>query len=212
VKFGRCTAYCIMDELLDYLSQFAKLSHSDVSFIAGHVQEVSLARDDYFLDIDEIPASFCFVKSGVLRTGCYNSGGEEVTKRFIVEHRFLSDVYAFDSCRPSPEFVQAALDSTLITFTMEAVRHLSAVVGGWETMMARIAIRVLNERDSFVGKPPGTSAASRYVAFERSYPGLVDRIGLCHIASYLGVSTSTLSRIRRKPGRSADFDIYRRYI
>ena len=198
VEFAYREGYCIMDELVNYLCQFAKLTRSDIGYLGLHVREISLARDEYLLDIDEIPKAMCFVKRGVLRTGYYNTRGDEVTKRFVMEHRFVSDVYAFHRQRPSQEFVQAALDSILVTFTPDALRHLSTLIVGWETMMAKIAIRMLHEKDNDADKEPGTSAALRYKMFERSHPGLVDRIGLCHVASYLGISKPTLSRIRRK--------------
>ena len=186
-----------MDELLIYLRQFATFTHSEIEHMAGLVQEISLAEDEYFLDIDEIPKAFCFVRCGVLRAGCYNAVGEEVTKRFVVERHFLSDVYAIQQSIPSREFVQAAVKSKLMILTRSSINELSAAVRNWETTMAMIAIHVLKERENSAGRFPGSSATSRFMAFERSYPGLADRIGLGHVASCLGMSVSTLSRIKR---------------
>jgi hypothetical protein len=198
---GMCAGaptYCVMDELFNYLRQFAVLTRSDIESIALHAQEISLARGDYFLDVNEVPKCTCFISQGVLRTGCYNVNEEEMTMRFVRNHHFLTDFYALNITLPSREFVQAATDSKLITFTREDICHLSARVAGWETIMAIVAIRVLKDRNQGENMSSRANATLRYKAFVQNHPDLLEHVGLNDIASYLRISKSTLSRIRRK--------------
>jgi len=184
-----------MDELLNYLRLFATLSDSDAGCLGHHVREVSLARDDYFLDVNEIPGTIGFVKCGVLRAGCYDSRGATVVKRFIEEGHFISDAYRLGG-RPSQEFVQAVTDSRLLTLSAESVSLMPALIDGWDVLMARVALTILRERQNWGHSWIGVDATSRYLAFDRIHPGLTDRIGLGNVASCLGMSASTLSRIR----------------
>lgn len=194
-----------MDELIKYLQQFATFSGRECSLIAENTKLVSVPARHYILDVEEIPQYLPFVKSGVFRIGGCNSRGEEHTKRFVTDGHFALDIFTVERGKPSRYFMQAMVDSTLLTIDVGAIRRLSDAIDIWDTAMVRIGGAVLVESALGQSAPRGIDATTRYKTFEKIYPGVCDRIGLAPVASHLRISTATLSRLRHRAGRRYRF-------
>lgn len=190
-----------MNEFINYLRRFAELKETDIALIRRHTREISLARDDYFLECDNIPTRLGFLTKGVLRAGYCGPRGRETIRFFISGNCFASDIHSFQMRLPSRECIRAVTDATLIILSPDSLRVLSALIPAWNPMMTRICNNVIVERLVRRGTVTGETAYVRYLEFSRRYPGLADVIAPSYVALYLGVSTSTVSRIRRRATR-----------
>jgi CRP-like cAMP-binding protein len=186
-----------MESLINYLLQFGQLNQQQIDLISSKAKEDKLKKDDYFSEAGKIAKQVAFVKSGILRVCYYNNKGEEITKYFIDENNFIVDLNSFTNKIPSSEYTQTITDCNLIIFSQEALDELSLTIIGWDSIISKITTKALVEKINRISPMLAEDAKSRYLSFLNKFPHLVNRIPLSFLASYLGITQSSLSRIRR---------------
>ncbi len=135
---------------------------------------------------------------GILRVCYYNNKGEEITRYFIDENNFAVDLNSFTYQIPSSEYVQAVTDCKLLVFSAEALKDLSITIIAWDSIINQIIAKSLLEKVSRISPMLAEDAKVRYINFLNKFPHLANRIPLSLLASYIGVTQSSLSRIRKK--------------
>ncbi|WP_257669795.1 Crp/Fnr family transcriptional regulator [Parapedobacter tibetensis] len=186
-----------MDNLINYLLQFGQLNQQQIDLVKRKVEVVDLKKDDYFSEAGKIPKQVAFINKGILRVCYYNSKGDEITKYFVDENNFAVDINSFNQKIPSSEYVQAVTDCTLLIFSAEAFKELSTTIIVWDSMISKITEKALIEKLNKLSPMLTEDASTRYLNFLEKFPTLANRIPLSYLASYLGITQSSLSRIRR---------------
>jgi CRP-like cAMP-binding protein len=185
-----------MDELLNYMSQFGKFDAQEAKLAISKLNIIKLHKDAYFSEAGSVPKRVGFVLEGVLR-GCYsNSNGDEITRCFIPENNLCADYPNFEESIASSEYIQACTDCTLIVFSKSDWEKLSHTLNGWDIIKNKMVQKCMYQKSR---KNPVISqdATSRYSEFLQNYPGLINSVPLSYVASYLGVTQQSLSRIRK---------------
>lgn len=184
-----------MEPLTTYLTQFGRLTLQEIDLIASQVSERRLAKEALFSEAGKVPRQVGFVLEGVMR-GYYYRNGEEITRCFIPENNLVVDYLNFEEQTASTEYLQACTDCRIIVFSKSVWDGLSAQISLWDHMKSKMVQTCLYLKSR---KHPVISqdATTRYIEFLESYPSLVNRVPLAHVASYIGVTQQSLSRIRR---------------
>jgi CRP-like cAMP-binding protein len=185
-----------MKALIEYILQFGHLNTQQIALIESKATELSLQKDEYFSEAGKIPKQVGFILDGVIR-GCYYSNkGYEITRCFISENNLVVDIVNFEAGTASAEYLQATTDCSLIVFTKQDWDELSHTIVGWENIKAKMVQQCMYQKSR---KNPVIlqDATTRYLEFIENYPMLVNRVPLIYIASYLGVTPTSLSRIRK---------------
>ncbi|MDH6253141.1 CRP-like cAMP-binding protein [Chryseobacterium sp. H1D6B] len=186
-----------MKELFDYILRFGNLNQQQIDFIAGKTVEADLLKDEYFSEAGKISRQVGFIVEGILRVCYYNNQGEEITKYFIEENNLVVDLESFDNEICSSTYVQAVTDCKLIVFSRKDWLELLQTIVGWEAIVHKIISRALMQKVERRSPLVSEDATTRYLKFMEIYPTLLNRVPLSYIASYLGVTQSSLSRIRK---------------
>lgn len=186
-----------MKELIEYILQFGSLNQHQIDLIPKKATELELRKDAYYLEAGKIARQFGFILDGIARVCYYNNKGEEITKYFIEENNILVNLDSFDNEIPSSSYVQAVTDCRLIIFSKQDWKELSNTIIGWDTIIHKIISKALLQKIERISPLVAEDATTRYLEFMEKYPALVNRIPLSYIASYLGVTQSSLSRIRK---------------
>jgi CRP-like cAMP-binding protein len=186
-----------MEELINYLLQFGQLNQQQIDLIKSKIKSVELKKDDYFSEAGKIPKQVAFIAEGILRVCYYNNKNEEITKYFIDENNFAVDINSFSTQIPSSEYIQAITDCKLYVFSREALAELSQTIIGFDDIINQITTKSLIEKVNRISPMLAEDAKSRYLSFLENFPKLANRIPLSLLASYLGITQSSLSRIRR---------------
>ena len=185
-----------MDKLIEFILQFGTLQPDQIALVIRAGSEIVVKKDEYFSEAGKIPRQVGFVTEGVIR-GCYYSNkGEEITRCFIDENNLVVDYPNFETASASSEYLQACTDSKLIVFSKKDWEGLSDSVVGWDDIRNKMVRKCmfLKSRKSPVVSQDGTT---RYLEFMNNYPLLINRIPLAFVASYIGVTPQSLSRIRK---------------
>jgi CRP-like cAMP-binding protein len=183
-----------MNEFFAYLAQFGRLTPPQQDLIARHATRVTLRKGDYM-----VAQQMGFVEAGVLRICSYTEQGEELTRYFIEEREPILDIRRPEcAASPSPCLVQAITDCQLIVFTIQQWHAFAQDIPGWETLVQKIIAQTTWDKLLRVQPLLTQDAAARYQSFLTMYPQLANRVPLAYLASYLGMTQSSLSRIRKQ--------------
>ncbi|MDO1451557.1 Crp/Fnr family transcriptional regulator [Rhodocytophaga aerolata] len=185
-----------MKELIDYILQFGTLNKQQIALVESKMREVELQKDEYFSQAGKIPKQVGFIVEGVMRGCYYTNNGEEITRCFISENSLVVDYVNFEANTPSSEYLQASTACKLIVFSKQDWEELSHTIVGWDTIQSKMVQKCLFQK-SRKGPVISQDATTRYLEFIKNYPSLTNRVPLSYIASYLGVTQQSLSRIRK---------------
>ncbi|UII35006.1 Crp/Fnr family transcriptional regulator [Fulvivirga ulvae] len=185
-----------MNELIEYILQFGNLNRQQINLVKNQARELTLHKDEFFSKAGKIPKQVGFIVEGVIRGCYYNNRGEEITRCFISENNLVVDYVNFESNISSSEYLQACTDCKLIVFSRQNWDELSLTILDWDNIKNKMVQRCMYQKSR---KAPVISqdATTRYLEFMANYPALINRVPLTYIASYLGVTQQSLSRIRR---------------
>jgi len=160
-------------------------------------EQVVLSKNEYLLTEGKICRHLYFLEQGALR-GFYNLDGKEITYWFGFEKDFVTSFHSFITQQPAVENIQLLEGSILWSISKDTLASLFDQYHEIERL-----VRIVYEKyyirleERFVNAQFKT-ASERYENLLRQTPYLLERVPLGHIASYLGISQETLSRIRSK--------------
>lgn len=182
-----------MKNFIEYILQYGNLNKQQIDLITNKGTVIELRKDDYFAEAGKVLKQVGFIIEGILRICYYNNKGEEITKIFIEENHLLFNL----KNAPSTEYIQAATDCKLLVFSNEDWKEISDTIIGWKNIIQKITNKSLAKKLERVSPLVSQDATTRYLEFMEKYPTLVNRIPLSYIASYLGITQQSLSRIRK---------------
>ena len=186
-----------MQEFVNYILQFGNLNKQQTDFIMSKAKTLKLHKEEYFSEAGKIPRYVGFIIEGVVRFCYYNNKGEDITQYFIDENSFVSDQQRFESQMVASEYIQAVTDCKMLIFSKKDWDEIGNTIVGWHAITGLIIknclLKTIERRSPLVSE----DATTRYLSFIEHFPGLINRIPLSHIASYIGITQQSLSRIRK---------------
>ncbi|KUJ59242.1 cyclic nucleotide-binding protein [Flavobacteriaceae bacterium CRH] len=186
-----------MEILINYLLQFGNLNKQQIELIKSKVVFRETKKEVFYHEAGKIPNEIIFLTEGIMRICYYNYKGDEITKYFIDENNFLADINSYNQEIPSTEYVQAVTDCKYIVLSKSAMKELSATIIEWDKIIAKITSKGLADKVNRISPMMTENAKERYEKFINNFPDQANRIPLSYLASYLGITQSSLSRIRK---------------
>jgi CRP-like cAMP-binding protein len=186
-----------MEELFGYIKKFGILNENEQKLIAGGIQEMTIQKGEIFVEAGKISQKIAFVKEGVFRSLYYNKQGDDFTRYFIYEGRFIGDFQGFADQIPSNEYIEAITDGMLLTIDLDFFKIIEREVLVWPVLIAKVHAFVAENKLKVASTMLNLDAKSRYLHFLSHYPGLANRVPQSMLASYLGITPSSFSRIRK---------------
>jgi len=186
-----------MEKFINYVLQFGQLNKQQLELIASKAQEIALHKDDYYWEAGKLVRQIGFLTEGILRVYYYNNKGDEITRYFIEENHLILSGNTIDEVYFPSEYLSAITDCKMVVFTKEDWKELNDTIIGWDTIIHKIIAKHHREKIERRGGLIAQDATERYLDFMQKFPTLVNRVPLSFIASYLGITQSSLSRIRK---------------
>ncbi|WP_268225848.1 Crp/Fnr family transcriptional regulator [Sinomicrobium oceani] len=189
-----------MKEFIDFMLQFGNLNQQQIDLITQKAEIIGLSADEYFWEAGKQINYVGFTTKGILRVYYYNNQGEEITRYFIQEKLLILYGHDIESNYIPSEYLQAIENCELVVFSKKNWNEISETIVGWEAIVQKIVAK--QQREKLERRSPliEQDAKTRYLDFMQKFPNLVNRIPLSYIASYLGITQSTLSRVRKSIG------------
>ena len=182
--------------LSKFLLQYAKIDDADLRIITSKFQKRILKKNQHTLKAGQICSDIIFVETGCLRL-YYIEEGVEVSVWFSFNDSSAIEIYSFVSEKPSNYYIQAIEESTIWYLPKTRLKGLYNRYPKMEELMRKFWEDViLNLLDRFTALQRNT-AQERYQEL-LTKPAYMQRIPQKYLASFIGVTPTSLSRIRRK--------------
>jgi CRP-like cAMP-binding protein len=193
---------CIMgNQLLSYLRLGDSVSATGQEEIFHAFEPRTYREGETLFQSNHICRQLFFICKGVLRILVLNDKGQEVTHYFISEDHFCTILNSFTNQLVAQETIQAACDAEVLVIDRDRLIKLNSAYPPLRTTMDRLMQQTLLEKINIRNAYLGHDSTSRYHLFLERQPDIARRVQLGDIASYLGITPQSLSRIRRNIGR-----------
>ena len=186
-----------LQQLVDSMNFPAGVPREELRKLFKLKKIIHLKKDEFFLQAGEIPVRLGYNISGLLRLYYIDDSGKEINKHFCLENTVAVAYGPFLRREESEIYIQALEDTKLLVIDYKTYNDLLNSHVCWQTVARKMAefIFILGQKreSEFLL----IDAQERYLQFLHDYPNLVNRISQYHIASYLGITPESLSRIRK---------------
>ena len=137
-----------------------------------------------------------FIINGAARA-YYYTNEKDVSDWFAFSNEFICPIVSFFSEKPSPHYIQVLQDSLVAEVTQETVNRLSEKYHEFDKLIRLIVTEVMLRQQKRISSILFYSAKEKYDQLTKEYPKIIDQVPLKHIASHLGMTIETLSRVRK---------------
>lgn len=187
-----------MKDLYNFLYTISPIHENTWNEVKKLFTEHSLKKGEYFLQEGEVAKSFGFLKQGVVRAFYRNNEGVEYNKHFFTKNNMIGGYSSLVTQLPNTINQQAITDCDLLIGNYRKLIDLLDKHQDLERLLRKIAERYFVDKEKREVEIVLLEANKRYAIFQREYPQLEQLIPQYHIASYLGITPTQLSRIRAK--------------
>lgn len=186
---------------IDYIKNEFKhldIPQKEMDKFESRLNLLKLNKNEYLEREGDIPCKIAFVISGLFRAYYLTPNGEEKTIVFRGKGRVLSAYSSFVKDEVSKFSIQALEESVVLYITIKDFEELMSQHNCWQIITGKYYLDIYIEKEARERELLSNNAKKNYNNFLICYPGLINRINHYHIASYLGISNVTLSRIRKE--------------
>jgi CRP-like cAMP-binding protein len=187
----------------NYLEEKTSFTKSELDRIQSFAIIKKLRKRQYLLQEGDIWKYDAFITEGCLRTYSVDEKGNEHVINFSIENWWTGDRESLLSQEPSLFNIDAIEDSELVLFTHENFELLCQEIPAFNNMINSILQRSFIASQNRIRSTLSLTAEEKYLNFINKYPGFAMRIPQTMIASYLGMTPETLSRIRKQTAKKS---------
>lgn len=183
---------------LQTLYQHPLLSNSDLQIIFEAHKKISISKNDFLLKRGDVANKYFCVEKGLIRSYVYDFNGNDITTGFIGKDEIAIDVVSLFHQVPAVEYCQALTDCECYAIDFETFQQLYHSIKGlneWGRGWMSTSLFDLKQRTISMITD---SATERYKGLQKQYPQILLQAPLKYVASYLGITDTSLSRIRKE--------------
>lgn len=174
------------------------LEKPEQEFIKTRLSMKSLRRKQYLLQEGDVCRNVAFVEKGVLRAYTVDEDGTEHIMQFAPEGWFISDLYSFLSGEPATYNIDAIEDAEVVLISKSDHEELLQQSPKYGTLQRELVTGAYLAMQRRLNSIFSSTLEERYESFMKLYPHIAQRVPQHMIASYLGLTPETLSRVRRR--------------
>jgi CRP-like cAMP-binding protein len=185
------------EQLIAFLQLFSTIPAEEQELISAVFRPMSLNEGDYLQRGGQVCRQLFFICSGVLRIVIVNDKGVEVTHYFLKQNQFCTILNSFNTETVAEESIQAACTAEVLAVTKSDLLALYEKLPYVQTLINQIIQQGLLDKIRIRNTYLGQDSSTRYKLFMMQQPDIALQVSLGDIASYLGITPQSLSRIRK---------------
>lgn len=179
-----------------YIARVAGITEEEAKLVISQATAKRVRKRQMLLREGEVCKQKIFVTRGLVRTYLLKADGSEYIMRFAPENSWLIDPESYHSGTPSKYNVDALEDTEVLIWTKGMIETLSEQIPALRNYSEQLKTNTLTSSQERILMNISGTSEEKYQEFVDSYPEVFNRVPLHMVASYLGVSRETLSRIR----------------
>ncbi|ACU07860.1 cAMP-binding proteins - catabolite gene activator and regulatory subunit of cAMP-dependent protein kinases [Flavobacteriaceae bacterium 3519-10] len=190
-----------MENIDSYLSEILELPREAVNQCSNFYVHKTVAKNEFLLRDGEVCTGTYFVEKGLLRMYSIDKNGKEHIIQFAPEKWLISDRSSLHFNEKSRYYIEAVEESEVLVLGNDffsGINQQFPGTSGNNDLLLQKHIRNLQNR---VNSLLADTAEERYLNFIKMYPDILQRVPQWMVASYLGITPESLSRVRKELAR-----------
>jgi CRP-like cAMP-binding protein len=196
-NYQRTEASPDVSPVVTILNYFHPLSEGIVKFLKEHSNFVFFNKGELLLEAGQVCEHIYFIRKGVVR-GFIKEGKKDITTWITAEGEMVSSILTFERKGSTIENMQAIEDSEMLALTLVDLEKLYEQFPEFNIVSRKLLQQYYSDAEGRAFIARLTNAENKYKQFLTRYSYLANRVPLTYIASFLGITLETLSRVRRK--------------
>ncbi len=188
----------IENSIISEIFKDIAFSKKEENLIENKLKKLNLKKGVTILKADDKVISQYYVYNGCLRTYFIDKSGKEHTLQFAINDWWISDYTAFFTTTKAVMYIETIEEATIYKISKKSMEDLFIEIPQLETFFRKKMEKAFASFQKRILASLAQSAKERYVSFISTYPNIEQSVKNYHIASYLGITTETLSRIRKE--------------
>ena len=186
-----------MNPLISEFRKYGNVSSEIEAELNNYINVSHKKKGDFFLKQGQINSSLFVIQEGLVRI-YYKKDDKEINSWFGMENEFIGSIMPLYAQKPSFENIQFLEDSVIYFISSENLDKIYKLHPTLNLIGRKIAEKLCEILEERIISLHTENAEERYKALVSKHPDLIQRVNLGHIASYLGITQETLSRIRSR--------------
>ncbi len=186
------------DALAHFILNIRPIDRLTLTHILAAFSACQLKKQSYLLETGGMSNEYLFLTKGIMRAFTYNYDGDEVTTGLYGPNNMVIEVSSFFTRTASLETIQALTDCEGYTLSFEQMNNLFHTIPDFREFGRAMLVRGFAAFKQRTLAMITQTAEERYVALLSASPELIQHVPVKYIASYLGITDTSLSRIRRE--------------
>ena len=184
--------------LKSYIQQLLPLTDEATQHIINDMNCVEYSKNELLLQESQVSKTMYFLEKGIIRSFLYDTDGNEITTNLFSAPCFVNDFLSFFKQQKTSEYFQTLSPCVLWKMSFDDVQrnfHSIPEFREFGRMILVTSYSTLHER---MIRQIKDSAETRYLHLMKNHPDIFQHVPLKIIASYLGITDTSLSRIRKE--------------
>jgi CRP-like cAMP-binding protein len=186
------------ERYFQHFNEKVPLTKEEQEFIKTYLTVKKLRKRQYLLQEDDVCKYVAFVEKGALRLYRVNEDGSEHVVAFALEGSFITDLYSFQTGEPSRYNIDVIEDSELVLIIRSTSDELRKLSSKYQEFIFYIVSEAYIQLERRMTSVISLDLEERYKELTTNYPDIVHRVPQHMIASYMGLTPETLSRVRKR--------------
>lgn len=189
------------EEVINRISEtYSKLSFECQLKFSNNSKLLALPKGEILVKEGQYSDKTFFIFNGCARA-YYLKDGKDISDWFAFDNDFISSINSFFLNVPSPHFIELLEDSIILEISKIDVEKISDEHNDFERLSKIVVTKTMLQQQERISSMQFHSAEQKYDNILSIRPDITQRIPLTHIASYIGITLETLSRIRNSKNR-----------
>lgn len=186
------------DRLAAFIQSIFPMPRDQAEIIVSHFKEREFEKNDLLLKKGKTCNEYHYLDNGFMRAYTYDLEGNDVTTAFYSSNQVVCEIFSFFKRLPSKENIQALTDCTTCYLTFEELQHVFHSMITFREFGRTILVNAYANLKLRMLSTLQETAEERYRNLMASNPDIFNNAPLKYIASYLGITDTSLSRIRKE--------------
>jgi CRP-like cAMP-binding protein len=184
------------NKISDYIDRFVKLNDEEKKIFANSFKEVKVKKRQFIVQPNFTAKYRHYVLKGAFRAYVVADEGQDHTISFAIDDWWITDYNSYILQQPATMFVVALEDSIILQIDFNQEQELKKSNHKFETFFRILAEKAVSFQQRRIISNLTQTAEERYENFISKYPHIVQRLPQYALASYLGMTTQYLSKLR----------------
>lgn len=185
-----------LEDILSAISEtYAPLTPECQEALLSSAKILSFEKNTTLVRAGQFSDKTFYIIQGCARA-YYLKDGKDISDWFAFENEFISSIVSFFKNEPSPHAIELLEDSLLVEFSRDQIEQLATKYHDFERLIRAVVTTTMLKQHERIVSIQFETAEKKYQNLLETHPTITQRVPLTHLASYLGITLETLSRIR----------------